>query len=292
MACMACGRDIEADSGWCRHCGASQRHRANRRLFRVPSRGRIAGVCAGIADYFDTDVTLVRLAWVVLSIVPGGIVGGVLAYAAAWMVMPESTATAAVTERTRLMRSPADRKIAGVCGGLAEFLGVDSTAVRVGWIVLTVVPGAIVCGAVAYLLAWFIMPERATAMMIPTPHAAERTFAHDRAQPAGPGRPPRRKRIGGQRVTSHTPRRAREAANNSAHAAHGKLAQRQTVEAAVQENRIIPAATYSPTPAAEPARRPNSSAHAAHRNWLGGQRWGAGVQRTSPRTKSSRACLE
>lgn len=49
---------------------------APRRLVRLPADGKVAGVCAGLAAYFEADVTLIRLVWVVLSIVPGGIVGG------------------------------------------------------------------------------------------------------------------------------------------------------------------------------------------------------------------------
>ena len=131
-----------------------------KRLFRKKAAGRIAGVCAGIAAYLDTDVTLVRLAWVVLSIVPGGLVGGILAYLAAWMIVPDSTEPAAVspTDARRLTRSERDRKVAGVCGGLSEYFAIDSTAVRLAWVVLTVVPGCIVLGIVAYSVAWFIMP--------------------------------------------------------------------------------------------------------------------------------------
>jgi phage shock protein C len=51
-----------------------------------------------------------------------------------------------------------DRKIAGVCGGLAEYFQIDATLVRVVWAVLTIVPGLIVCGVIVYVLAWFIMP--------------------------------------------------------------------------------------------------------------------------------------
>src|SRR5882672_175629 len=128
------------------------------RLFRNPAAGRIAGVCAGIAEYFDTDVTLVRLAWVVLSIVPGGFVGGLVAYIAAWAIMPDASVPAGADPGARrLSRSRVDRKIAGVCGGLAEYFDADSTVVRLIWAILTVVPGAIVLGIVAYLAAWFIM---------------------------------------------------------------------------------------------------------------------------------------
>src|SRR5579862_9650488 len=48
--------------------------------------------------------------------------------------------------RRRLTRSAADVKIAGVCGGVAEYLGTDPTLVRLLWAVLTVVPGCLVGG--------------------------------------------------------------------------------------------------------------------------------------------------
>src|SRR5436309_199465 len=61
----------------------------NRRLVRSRTEGKIAGVCAGLAGYLDVDVVLVRAAWVVFSIVPGAIIGGVLAYIAAWLAVPK-----------------------------------------------------------------------------------------------------------------------------------------------------------------------------------------------------------
>jgi len=41
-------------------------------LYRLPSQGQIAGVCAGMADYFDFDVTLMRVIWVVMAFATGG----------------------------------------------------------------------------------------------------------------------------------------------------------------------------------------------------------------------------
>ena len=55
---------------------------------RLPDEGKIAGVCAGLAAYFDVDVTVVRLVWVILSIVPGVFIGGLVAYIAAWILTP------------------------------------------------------------------------------------------------------------------------------------------------------------------------------------------------------------
>lgn len=129
------------------------------RLVRNPAAGKIAGVCAGLAEYLDADVTLIRLAWVVLAIVPGGFIGGLVAYAAAWAIVPSPDVPLRVEAASRrLTRSTVDRKIAGVCGGLAEYLDVDATVVRLVWAVLSVVPGCIVLGIIAYLAAWFIMP--------------------------------------------------------------------------------------------------------------------------------------
>ena len=46
----------------------------------------VAGVCAGVADYFGIDVTLVRVVVAVVSVITGG--AGVLAYLAAWLIIP------------------------------------------------------------------------------------------------------------------------------------------------------------------------------------------------------------
>ena len=118
-------------------------------------------------------MTLIRLAWVVLSIVPGCLVGGLLAYLVAWAIMPESSAAPEVPAgQRRLTRSASDRKIAGVCGGLADYLSIDGTAVRLLWIVLTIFPGAVVLGVVAYVVAWFIMPDSAPSSGVVAPSPA------------------------------------------------------------------------------------------------------------------------
>ncbi|MBM3818741.1 MAG: PspC domain-containing protein [Acidimicrobiia bacterium] len=90
MTCRRCTREIEADSQYCRFCGAAAAAGERRRLMRSVTDRRIAGVCGGIADYMNIDPTIVRLAWVVLSIWPGAIICGVIAYAVAWLVIPEA----------------------------------------------------------------------------------------------------------------------------------------------------------------------------------------------------------
>ena len=130
-----------------------------RRLTRSRT-GQIAGVCEGLARYLDVDVVLVRAAWVVLAIVPGAVIGGVLAYIGAWLVMPEETEPAAVVPGRRLTRSATDKKIAGICGGIAEYFGVDSTPVRLLWVILSILCGAVIGGVIAYAVAWIVIPRK------------------------------------------------------------------------------------------------------------------------------------
>ena len=143
-----------------------------RRLTRSRSNGQIAGVCAGLAEYLDVDVVFVRAAWVVLSIVPGAVIGGVLAYLGAWLVMPEATEPDSAPSARRLTRSMTDKKIAGVCGGLAEYFGVDATPIRLIWVILSIFCGAVIGGVIAYVVAWAIIPpapQGALSTPAPTP---------------------------------------------------------------------------------------------------------------------------
>jgi len=71
----------------------------------------------------------------------------------------------------RLMRSSVDCKIAGVCGGLAEYLGADPTAVRLIWVLIFFFTG-IVPGALAYLVAWIVMPQAPYPVVVAAPHQA------------------------------------------------------------------------------------------------------------------------
>lgn len=60
---------------------------AHKKLRRITSQKKIAGVCAGFAEYFDTDVTLMRVIWVALLLLPPNL--GLIGYIIAWAVMPK-----------------------------------------------------------------------------------------------------------------------------------------------------------------------------------------------------------
>lgn len=57
----------------------------------------------------------------------------------------------------KLFLSDSDKKIAGVCGGLAEYFDVDPIIIRLIWIILVLCFGT---GIIAYLIAWFVIPHK------------------------------------------------------------------------------------------------------------------------------------
>lgn len=87
MYCNYCGKVIQDDAAVCAYCGIRVGASVARKRLVRPREGRsIAGVCLGFAEYFDLDVTLVRLVWLLVSFMTGI---GLLAYPIAWVEMPE-----------------------------------------------------------------------------------------------------------------------------------------------------------------------------------------------------------
>ncbi len=59
----------------------------SKRLHKIRAGKKIAGVCAGFAEYFDMDVTLMRIIWLALLLLPPHI--GLIAYIVSWAVLPK-----------------------------------------------------------------------------------------------------------------------------------------------------------------------------------------------------------
>ena len=77
----------------------------------------------------------------------------------------KGTQQAPETVYSRLSRPREDRKIAGVCAGLARYFGVDVTLVRILTVALTIWPCGL--GAVAYVVCWIVMPN--DPLLLPAP---------------------------------------------------------------------------------------------------------------------------
>src|ERR1700692_4206550 len=100
MFCTQCGVELEPQDRYCSQCGKATGvgspfpgRQTARRLTLSTRDKKIAGVCSGFAHYFDVDVTLMRIIWLVLVFVPPGI--GLIGYLLAWLVMPKDEPIAA-----------------------------------------------------------------------------------------------------------------------------------------------------------------------------------------------------
>jgi phage shock protein C len=95
MYCTHCGRELEEVARYCSACGTARQHvppvedthRERPALSRPVEGAKVAGVCAGVARYFDMDVTLVRILWLLAAIFPP--VPGLIAYLVCWIAMPK-----------------------------------------------------------------------------------------------------------------------------------------------------------------------------------------------------------
>jgi phage shock protein C len=95
MICSSCQKNIADGSRFCYNCGAQQTVNGApnaaavtggpKRLMRSSTDKKLGGVCAGLAEYFDMDITLVRVLWL-LVVLCGGT--GILLYVILWIVLP------------------------------------------------------------------------------------------------------------------------------------------------------------------------------------------------------------
>jgi phage shock protein C len=70
----------------------------------------------------------------------------------------------------KLYRSRTDSRIAGVCGGLGEFLGLDPTVVRLVFVLLALLGGH---GILIYLIMWLVMPPAPETALVAKPPSAQ-----------------------------------------------------------------------------------------------------------------------
>jgi len=128
------------------------------------SDGFIGGVCEGLGRHFDVNPTILRVIWLVAVFFFGT---GILLYLALWWLMPHedhliSEPTVWRKEHSGrypspLTRTAHDKKIFGVCGGLARAWQVDPTFVRLGALTLTMFSAGL--AIFAYLIAAFVIPN-------------------------------------------------------------------------------------------------------------------------------------
>ena len=146
----------------------------HRRLYRDENNKVLGGVCGGLARYFRTDPVIVRVVFAVVSLAFGT---GILAYIILWIAVPSSASTEIGAPRKKLFRSPDEKIIAGVGGGLGNYFGINPWIPRVlfllpflsfvfrwknfgfgdfpDFINFSFSPGALI----VYIILWLVLPE-------------------------------------------------------------------------------------------------------------------------------------
>ena len=85
--CRQCAEEIRAEAVKCRYCGSFVDGDAfTRTWYRSRRHKRMAGVCAGLAEEFGISVTVLRLAFLLGTLIGGGL--GIVIYLVLWVVMP------------------------------------------------------------------------------------------------------------------------------------------------------------------------------------------------------------
>ena len=123
-----------------------------RKLYRSRTDRSIAGICGGLADFFHIDATVMRLIMLFL-IIFGGL--SIWAYIILWIIIPEEPARKFNIKTKKLYRVR-DGIIAGVCGGLADFFGLDPSLIRIASLFLLVFGGLSLW---VYIILWLIVPK-------------------------------------------------------------------------------------------------------------------------------------
>jgi phage shock protein C len=88
MYCNYCGKVIQEDANLCAYCGTRVGAVTARQRLVRPRQGRkIAGICLAFAEYFDLDVTLIRVVWAVATVLT--LPFSLIAYVIAWIIIPD-----------------------------------------------------------------------------------------------------------------------------------------------------------------------------------------------------------
>ncbi|MCD6330251.1 MAG: PspC domain-containing protein [Candidatus Cloacimonetes bacterium] len=132
--------------------------RTNKVLYRDTKNGKIAGVCSGLAEYMDVDVSLIRIVWLFFVIFGGA---GLLLYLIAALVIPAKSGDdvdiiVEDEEQKRLTRDSENAVIFGVCSGIAKHFGMDVSVVRIIFLLMGLYFAS---GIFLYIILALVLPK-------------------------------------------------------------------------------------------------------------------------------------
>ena len=158
------------------NAGTSAAFNSGKRLYRDENDKILGGVCSGLSNYFNVDVTVVRIVFAISFFTFGF---GFIPYLILWVVVPSTATTQIGSVRKRLFRDVDNKYVAGVCSGIANYFGIKTWIPRVLFLLpllsfiskwdwgywdfqnlirIGFSPGAIII----YIILWLVIPEATT----------------------------------------------------------------------------------------------------------------------------------
>lgn len=126
---------------------------------------KILGVCSGLSESIGISSDIIRIIFII-SIFFGG--AGFIAYILLYFILPTielddniidveiQSDSGEKSDKKKLRRNLDNRFIAGICGGLAVYTGIDVSIFRICFVALSFAGGA---GIFLYIGLWFIIPD-------------------------------------------------------------------------------------------------------------------------------------
>lgn len=116
---------------------------------------KFLGVCSGVADYFGIDPTLIRIIVVCVALATV-IIPLLIAYVIISFVLPSPPADYTTAPAGKRLVKGKDKKLAGVCSGIADYFGIDPTIVRLIFALFILFIGY---GVMTYIVCLIMMPS-------------------------------------------------------------------------------------------------------------------------------------
>ena len=120
---------------------------------------KFLGICGGLADYFGIDPTIIRIIVACIALYTA-IIPVLVVYVVMSFVFPSQPegCTNVNDAKKKLLKSSDNKKISGVCAGIAKYFGIDATIIRLVFALSFLIFGF---GLTAYIVCLILMPREA-----------------------------------------------------------------------------------------------------------------------------------
>ncbi len=139
-------------------CGGPFYESVMKRLYRDRWDKKVAGICGGMGQFLRLDPTIIRLFVTFFCILTGLLPIGVV-YVIGWILIPLGPRTYIEIKCRKLYLSEGDRKLAGLCSGIAKTFGIDPTVVRLITLIALFITGFFPI-LITYIVGMCITPKK------------------------------------------------------------------------------------------------------------------------------------